>query len=193
VFNADQIEGWRAPEERRLGLVGAIETAEQFVANTKAEIRHGGDRAFYRQKDDFIQVPDMDLFTGTPTSSPTESYYAVLLHELTHWTGHKRRLDRDLTGRFGDESYAMEELVAELGAAFLCADLGISNGPRDDHAAYVANWLKVLKNDKKAIFTAASKAGQAADYLSRLETKKATEAGGPPTTDEREPVREAEL
>jgi antirestriction protein ArdC len=169
VFNADQVEGWEAPETDRVSLVETIEAAERFVAHAAADVRHGGQRAFYRQSDDFIQIPEKTQFTGTDTSSPTETYYSVLFHELTHWSGHERRLDRNLTGRFGDEAYAMEELVAELGAAFLSADLGITNSPRQDHAAYIAHWLRVLKNDKKAIFSAASKANQAADYLSGLQ------------------------
>ena len=90
-------------------------------------------------------------------------------HEATHWTGAKARLDRDLSGRFGSEAYAAEELVAELGAAFLCADLELTNQPRPDHAAYVASWLKVLKADSRAIFTAAAKAQEAADYLHGLQ------------------------
>lgn len=86
-----------------------------------------------------------------------------------HWSGAKKRLDRDLTGRFGSESYAIEELVAELGSAFLCGDLGIAPDPRADHACYIKNWLSVLKSDKKAIFTAASKASEAANWLLALE------------------------
>ena len=116
-------------------------------------------------------MPDRERFTGSATSTPTETYYATLLHELTHWTGHASRLDRDLSGRFGNEAYAMEELIAELGAAFLCADLSITNTPRPDHAAYIANWLEVLKRDKRAIFTAARKATQASDYLEHLQQK----------------------
>jgi antirestriction protein ArdC len=92
----------------------------------------------------------------------------------THWTGHESRLDRDLSGRFGNEAYAVEELVAELGAAFLCADLSITNTPRPDHAAYIANWLEVLRQDKRAIFTAARKASQATDYLASLQPKTST-------------------
>jgi antirestriction protein ArdC len=98
-----------------------------------------------------------------------ESYYATLAHEMTHWTRHPKRLDRDMGRKaWGDAGYAMEELVAEMGAAFLCADLGITPETRDDHAAYMASWLEVLKNDKRAIFTAASKASQAAEYLQTL-------------------------
>lgn len=103
-------------------------------------------------------------FTGTETATPAEAFYSTLCHELVHSSG-ESRLERDSQGRFGSESYAMEELVAELGAAFLCSDLGITPEPRADHACYIANWLKVLKNDKKAVFTAASKASEAADWL----------------------------
>ena len=95
-----------------------------------------------------------------------ESYYATLVHEMSHWTRHPKRLDRDFgRKRFGDEGYAMEELVAELGSAFLAADLGITPEVREDHAAYIGSWLKVLKNDKRAIFTAAAHAQRAADFL----------------------------
>jgi antirestriction protein ArdC len=108
------------------------------------------------------------MFLGTETSSPEESYYSTLFHELTHFSGAKGRCDRDLTGRFGSSAYAMEELIAELGAAFLCGQFQISAAPRADHAQYLAHWLSVLKSDKRAIFTAASKASQAVDYLTRV-------------------------
>jgi antirestriction protein ArdC len=100
-----------------------------------------------------------------------ESYYATLAHEITHWTRHETRCARDFgQKRFGDAAYAVEELVAEIGAAFLCADLGITPETRDDHAAYISSWLTVLKSDKRAIFTAASHAQKAADYLHGLQT-----------------------
>ena len=94
-----------------------------------------------------------------------EAFYCVLAHELTHWTGAKARLDLDLSGRFGSDAYAMEELVAELGAAFVAGHLGLSPVPRTDHAAYIASWLKVIRSDPRAIITAASRAQAAADYL----------------------------
>ena len=114
-------------------------------------------------------MPPREAFTGTVTSSPTESYFSTLCHELTHWTSVETRCNRQLGKRFGDEAYAMEELIAELGAAFLCADLGISDAPRADHAQYLTTWLSVLKADKKAIFTAASKASQAVDFLAAFQ------------------------
>ena len=165
VFNADQVTGWEAPTPAPVSEVEIVANAEAFVSATGAMIWHSGAKSYYEERIDLIQMPDRARFTGTDTSSATESYYAILLHELTHWTGHENRLNRDLTGRFGDEAYAMEELVAELGAAFLCTDLSLSNTPREDHAAYIASWLKVFKEDKKAVFTAASKASQAAEYL----------------------------
>jgi antirestriction protein ArdC len=176
VFNEGQVEGWTSPVAPERNLVQVLDHAEVFTAATCADVRHGGDRAYYRRSSDHVQIPERDRFTGSATSTPTETYYATLLHELTHWTGHKSRLDRDLSGRFGNEAYAMEELVAEFGAAFLCADISITNAPRPDHAAYISHWLEVLKRDKRAIFTAARKAAQATDYLARLQPGAAGEA-----------------
>ena len=169
VFNSEQVDNWQPPKPDILDPAKVLENAEAFVAGTAALVRHGGERAFYSPSVDHIVMPDRDRFTGTKTCSATEGYYSVLFHELTHWTGHSTRLDRELAGRFGNDAYAMEELVAELGAAFLCSNLSITNAPRADHAAYIGNWLDVLKEDKKAIFTAASKASQAKSYLSDLQ------------------------
>lgn len=163
VFNAEQVEGYQAPVLPPRPEIQRIQEADDFFSALKADIRHGGGRAFYRPATDNIQMPPFEVFRNAV------AYYATLAHETTHWTGAKTRLDRDLKGRFGDESYAAEELVAELGAAFLCADLGLANEPRPDHAAYVANWIKVLKGDKRAIFTAAAKAQQAVDFAHDLQ------------------------
>jgi antirestriction protein ArdC len=143
-----------------------IAAAENFAAQTGAEFRHGGNRAYYSCGSDHVQLPPFESFREA------ESYYATLLHELTHWTRHECRLNRDFgRKRWGDAGYAAEELVAELGAAFLCADLGVTAEPRDDHSAYLATWLEVLKNDKRAIFTAAAHAQRAADFLHGLQTQ----------------------
>lgn len=164
VFNAEQVEGLpehfsQRPEKAR-EPVQRIERAEAFIRLTGAEVRHGGDRAYYHVADDRVQMPLFKTF-----DSP-ESYYATFAHELTHWTRHKSRLDREFgRKRWGDEGYATEELVAELGSAFLCADLELTPEVREDHAAYIANWLTVLRNDKRAIFTAAGHAQRAADFL----------------------------
>ena len=159
LFNVAQTEGYEAPSLVDRPEVPRIEQAEQFFEQLGANIQHGGNRAYYRPSTDHIQMPPFEAFI-TP-----EAYYATLAHEATHWTAHKSRLDRDLSGRFGSESYAAEELIAELGAAFLSADLALSPEMRDDHASYIQSWLKILKADNRAIFTAASHAQKAADFL----------------------------
>jgi antirestriction protein ArdC len=171
VFNAEQIESlpaqYYALAEKPGDFLDRIEHAENFFAATGASITHGGNRAFYRPFTDQIVMPPFEAFRDA------ESYYATLAHEATHWTMHASRLDRDFSReyggkRFGSQAYAIEELVAELGSAFLCADLRLALEPREDHAAYIANWLEVLKNDKHAIFTAASHAQRAADFINGL-------------------------
>lgn len=134
-------------------------TVDAFFADAGVKLSHGGDRAFYMPSTDAVRMPELGQFDSA------ESYYATLAHEAVHWTGHESRCARQFGARFGDDAYAFEELIAELGAAFLCADLGISDVPREDHASYVAHWLKVLKADNKAIFTAASAADRAASFL----------------------------
>jgi antirestriction protein ArdC len=174
VFNANQVDGFELPEPAApANPADVMAEVEAYVAATGARVTFGGEGAFYRTLTDTIHMPDRTRFVGSATSSATECLYSTLLHELTHWTGIKTRCDREFGKRFGDDAYAMEELVAELGAAFLCADLGIANTPRPDHAAYISHWLTVLKADKKAIFTAASKAAQAVDYLDGLQPAEA--------------------
>ena len=180
VFNANQVDGFVASEPAAPANPAEVLTQiEAYVAATNARVAFGGEGAFYRPLTDTIHMPDRSRFVGSATSSATECLYSTLLHELTHWTGIKTRCDREFGKRFGDDAYAMEDLVAELGAAFLCADLGIANTPRPDHAAYISHWLTVLKADKKAIFTAASKAAQAVDYLDGLQSAEVA-----PDTDE---------
>ena len=168
VFNCEQIDGlpthFYATSAPKNAAPERIATAEGFAASTRADIRAGGNRAFYSVSGDYVQVPRIECFADA------EGYYGTLLHELTHWTRHETRLDRDFgRKRWGDAGYAAEELVAELGADFLCADLGIAAEPREDHASYLASWLEVLKQDKRAIFTAASHAQRAADFLHKLQ------------------------
>lgn len=168
VFNSEQIDGlpdhFYALAEQPKNLAERLESAERFYAATRADIKHGGNRAFYSLDTDYVQMPPYECFRDR------ESYYATLSHEMAHWTRHQSRLDRDLgRKRFGDEGYAMEELVAELSSAFLSADLGITAEPRADHAGYLQSWLKVLKNDKKAIFSAAAMAEKAVAYLHGLQ------------------------
>jgi antirestriction protein ArdC len=164
VFNVEQIDGlpehFYAKPEPIIDPARRMEHADAFFAATGADIRHGGHRAYYSGGSDHVQMPPFECFR-----SP-ESYYATLAHELTHWTKHPERLDREFSRKkWGDEGYAWEELVAELGAAFLCADLALTPEPGSDHAAYIQSWLKVLKGDKRAIFSAAAHAQRAADFL----------------------------
>lgn len=168
VFNACQVEGlpehFYALAEPPQEALPRIERAETFFANTKADIRVGGDRACYTITHDHVRMPPFECFRDA------ESHAATLAHELTHWTRHPSRLDRDLgRKRFADSGYAMEELVAELGSAFLCADLSITPEVREDHASYIDCWLKVLKDDKRAIFSAASHASKAVEFLHGLQ------------------------
>ena len=168
VFNVDQVEGlpghFYAPAIGPLDEVERDLEADLFFENTEADIRHGGNRAFYTPAADYVQLPHLIAFDDA------QSYYATLAHELTHWTKHPTRLDRQLGGkRFGDEGYAREELVAEIGAAFLCCDLGLPPPPRENPARYLANWLTGLEADKRAIFQAAAHAQKAADHLHGLQ------------------------
>lgn len=166
VFNADDVDDYTAPDQPEpLGPIARIEAADRFIAHTGIPIVHKGDRAFYRPSTDEITMPEEGLFTGTQTMNRDEAYYAVLLHEATHATGHKSRCDRDFSARFKKDTYAAEELVAEIGSAFLCAELGITQDTRADHAQYIAHWLQLLKNDPKAIFTTAAKASEAVAWL----------------------------
>ena len=177
VFNVEQIEGlpeaYYAKAAPTLDPVARIDHAESYFAALRATIRHGGNRAFYSIAADAIQMPPFESFQDA------DSYYATLAHECTHWTGSRTRLNRDFGGhRFGSEGYAVEELVAELGAAFLCADLELALEPREDHASYIATWLKVLAADNRAVFTVAAHAQRAAEFINR----KATEAAAQVTT-----------
>lgn len=177
LFNVAQVDGFAIePKVPRADLTTRLEHVDAFIAATGAEFREGGQRAFYRHRDsggqgDFIQMPPRDLFTGTTTSTPTEAYESTRLHELTHWSGADHRLKREHGERFGDKAYAFEELVAELGSSFLCAGLEITNTPRADHAQYIAHWLEVMKEDKKAVFSAASLASRAVEYLFSLQPR----------------------
>lgn len=169
IFNADQVDGFEFPTQEGKGTAQTVETTESFMTATGATIKRGGASAYYHPDSDYIALPDQDGFYDTPTSTATEAYYSTALHELTHWTGASKRLDRKQSKRFGDTDYAFEELIAELGAAMLCAMLGITSSTRADHAHYIDGWLKALKSDKRFIFSAASQAQKAADYLFSLQ------------------------
>jgi antirestriction protein ArdC len=159
VFSAQQVDGWQAPDPTPRDTPERIAAAETFFATIGADVRHGGNRAAFVPAGDFIVLPEVDQF------DKITDYYATSSHEHAHWSGAPSRLARDLSGRFGTGSYAVEELTAELSAAFTCSYLRISTVPRPDHAAYLASWLKVLRADSAALFLAASKAQAATDYL----------------------------
>ena len=159
LFNAAQVDGYTPKAEPDMPMPERIERAERFFRGIGADLRHGGNRAYYSVDGDYIQMPPFGAF------HENISYYSTLAHEHTHYTAKDNRCDRQLGKRFGDLAYAAEELIAELGAAFTLAHLGLSTEPREDHAQYISSWLRVLKADSKAIFTAASKAQQATDWL----------------------------
>ena len=183
VFNRDQLgpaDGAESHEEARSGTITdragdglqALSMEQERVyrsilAGTEAQIEHRGGRAYYEPVTDRIVMPERHLFKGTATQSPLHGYLATLYHECIHWTGAKHRLDR-LSAEPSDEDRGFEELVAELGAAFLCGQSGLPNAGRADHAGYIQGWLRLLKDDRKAIFKAASQAQKSVDYLSRL-------------------------
>jgi antirestriction protein ArdC len=166
VFNASQVDGVSiAKPETVEKPFNSVDAIEQRVSKLGVKLQHGGDRAFFSPSHDLVQMPERTAFDNEA------SYYATLLHELTHWTSEKSRCDRDLSkGRFGNPDYAFEELVAELGAAFLCGDYQIQGELR--HAGYIANWLTCLKNDNKAIFKASALAQKAADYINTYDASK---------------------
>jgi antirestriction protein ArdC len=174
VFHASQIAGIPAFEAKAHTPFEAIEAGEKILTNSGAAIHHDQvDRAFYRRDNDSIHLPRREYFPDAP------GYYGTALHELAHWTGHPSRLDRPTLNeayRFGDTNYAREELRAELASVFLAAERGIPHQP-DHHAAYVASWIRALKNDKNEIFRAAADAAKAADYLFALERGEETRQG----------------
>ena len=162
VFNVGQCEN--LPDTIKSGRPMRVRNpdtrdalADAFLRSTGADIREGHGEAYYAAGDDFISLPAFEAFKGA------DHFYNVAFHELTHWTGHKSRLDRDLKHRFGERAYAAEELVAEVGAAFLSAEFGFDGEVRN--AGYIATWIELLKADKRAFFTACSRASKAADYL----------------------------
>jgi antirestriction protein ArdC len=165
VFNVDQCEG--LPDSVTMGKPMRVrnpdardELADEFLSSTGADIREGHGEAYYVPSRDFISMPAFEAFKGA------DHFYGVAFHELCHWTAHKSRLDRDLKNRFGSRNCAGEELIAELGAAFVCAEFGFDGDLR--HAGYIGNWIELLKADKRAFFTACSQASKATDYLRGL-------------------------
>ena len=173
VFNVEQIDGlderWyrTSAEIRPINPDQRVEKVDRYFRALDIDIRHGGDDAYYVLREDYIQMPPFGLFHDA------ESYYSTLAHESVHWTRHADRLDRSFRSRSAQDSYAKEELVAEIGSAFLAAELGFTPCVREDHANYIGAWLRVLGSDPRAIFTAASQASRAVNWLhkhARVET-----------------------
>jgi antirestriction protein ArdC len=167
VFNAAQVEGYKAPAVSLLAESERIRAAEEFFRTLGPAVQHRGGQAFYQPSTDTIVLPPFSAFHSAL------DFYSALAHEATHWSGAPGRLNRDLSGRFGSQAYAAEELVAELGAAFTLARLNLSAEPRPDHAAYIAAWHKLLKEDKRAIFVAAGKAQEGVDWMLREHDRRA--------------------
>lgn len=167
VFNADQIDG--LPERHHpVAVQEVVEPAgreaglDAFFAAMPAKLRHQGQQAYYEPGADRVTMPPASLFTGF------DHYYATLAHELSHWTGHVSRLDRNLKNRFGSAAYAAEELIAELSSAIIGAELGLPVSHLDNHASYIWHWLKLLRSDDRAILTAAARAEEASALLLQL-------------------------
>ncbi len=159
VFNSSQVEGFAAPAAPMLADSERIPHAEAFISALGIPVTFGADAAYYRIDLDHIFMPDFNVFRDAV------AHVGTYVHEAAHATGAKHRLDRDFTKRFTRQALAVEELTAELAAAYILADLGLAHHPRPDHAAYVASWLKVLKDDARGIFTAAGQAQAAADWM----------------------------
>jgi len=171
VFNAAQVDGWDGNPENIRNEDERLADAEDFIKATGAAIEHSDEgRAYYRPSTDSITLPRFESFTNA------EAYYATAAHELIHWTGAESRLNRDMEGKWGDDSYAGEELVAELGSAMLCATLGISENPRPDHAQYLKFWVGRLRDDYRLLWNAASAASKAVQYVETLVAERQAEA-----------------
>jgi len=169
VWNLDQSEDFQ-PEKNLTPVEFNHAEAEQWVKNTQAKIEHGGNRACYSTVTDSISMPPKDSFIKTEDATAEQNYYGTLFHELTHWTGHKTRMDRDMANHFGTKEYAYEELIAEMGACFQSVKFGIE--PQEinaDHKKYIASWLKALKDDVKFIYKASAQANKSVRLLEDMQ------------------------
>lgn len=173
VFNAHQVEGFEdtqsipLPEKDEVNCLSVI---DEFCKQTQAKIKNIENQAYYHPEKDFINMPETRMFLKSSTESATENYYSTLLHEMTHWTGAKKRLNRSgITQLTNEKEYAFEELIAELGAAFLCAKFNIAQSLPENHAIYIKSWLKHLKEDKTHIFKAAAQAAKAVNFLNDMQ------------------------
>jgi antirestriction protein ArdC len=164
VFAAEQVDGtdltrYAADPAEELAR---LDSAERYFERVAATVVYGGDLACYVPATDVIRMPELARFDG-----PAD-FYSTAAHEHVHWSGHRSRLDRDLSGRFGDRAYGAEELIAELGAAFWCAQFQLEQATRADHAAYLGDWLAILRQDARALVAACGQAQRAIDYLNTI-------------------------
>lgn len=178
VFNISQVEGDLSQFDgmdtfKKMGA-DTVEKAESFVNNLNAKINYveGSDRAYYAPASDAVTMPSKNSFFSRGDSTATENFYCVLFHELTHWTGHSSRLNRLKGSLFGSKDYAFEELVAEMGSAFIANSLDISAQPRADHARYLKSWLSCLKNEPNALLKASGLANKALMFMTDKQPKK---------------------
>jgi antirestriction protein ArdC len=166
VFNEEQLDGYERTEpSAKPNEVTQQAIADRFITSLNADVREGGDRAFYVPKADYINMPPQWKFKDTSDATATQNYYSTLMHEHVHWTGHSSRLDRDMGGSSFSQSYAFEELVAELGSVLLSLTLGLTRQPTPDHAKYINNWKKGLQDSPKLLLKAMAKAQQAIDWM----------------------------
>ena len=172
VFNAAQVDGYTAAEAPApLPPIARNAAADALIAATGALIEVGGESAYYRPSTDSIRMPDENRFREVDSDLRSQDWFAVLTHELGHWSGAKHRLAREFGKRFGDQAYCVEELTAELVSAMLCTELGITPQARADHAHYIAHYLRLMKADKRAVFAAAANAAEACAYLKAFQSK----------------------
>lgn len=170
VFNIAEIEGVTVPPVSDPSpLIERLDAVDRFVANTNIPVIIGGERAFYRHSIDTVHMPSEELFTGSDTMTRQEGFYATLLHEICHASGHHSRLNRAVPKSFGDAVYIEEELLVELASAILCAELQVTQDTRPDHAQYIYHWAQLLERDPKAIFRAAARASETVTFLSGLQ------------------------
>lgn len=165
VFNVAQCDGIEAPRVERPNLAERIDRAEQVLHRVGVPIHYGNGEAFYRPSTDTVHMPHRELFRPVGDATATELFYSVAFHEVGHATGHERRLARNLKARFGDGTYAAEELVAELCSVFVMAEMGLAHEPKRNAQEYLAHWLGMLRADTRALMTAAAKASAAAEFI----------------------------
>ena len=176
VFAAEQVDGYVAIQAVPPNPIARRVVADAYFAATGARIIIGGAQACYRPSTDTIHMPDEARFIDSDGRSRSDAFYAVLGHEVCHFSGAPNRLARNFVKRFGDDAYCFEEACAEICAAFLCARLGIAAEPHSDHARYIHHWLSAMRANPRALFAAAAKAQEAVAYLDGFQAAQCEQA-----------------